>query len=166
MARSRRSSLAGGLVDIISGETFNLGAQADGRFFHFWCVSRWWSLNMHKPSAWTCRSRVSSSQLAQDWTPLTQLVRVKVSWTPPEVLFLKLETKCLLGTPLFRDAHASPPPGGASDCPAHGRDRVTEKLVTHPAPCLPKASRAPSELFLLRFLWQKVKLGRGLPPSC
>ena len=35
MARSRRSSLAGGLVDIISGETFNLGAQADGRFFSF-----------------------------------------------------------------------------------------------------------------------------------
>ena len=29
-----------------------------------------------------------------------------------------------------------------------------------------KASQALSELFLLRFLWQKVKLGRGLPPSC
>ena len=29
MARSRRSVLAGGLLDIISGETFNLGAQAD-----------------------------------------------------------------------------------------------------------------------------------------
>ena len=35
MARSGRSSLAGGLVDVISGETFNLGAQADGRFFLF-----------------------------------------------------------------------------------------------------------------------------------
>ena len=56
-------------------------------------------------------------------------------------------------------AHASSPP-------ARGRDGVTEKLVTHPAPCLPKASRAPSELCPLRFLWQKVKLGRGLPPSC
>ena len=63
-------------------------------------------------------------------------------------------------------AHGSPPPGGASDCTAHARDRVTEKLVTHLAPCLPKASRALSELCRLRFLWQKVKLGRGLPPSC
>ena len=43
---------------------------------------------------------------------------------------------------------------------------LTEKLVTHPAPCLPKASRAPSELCPLRFLSQKLKLGRGLPPSC
>ena len=56
-------------------------------------------------------------------------------------------------------AHASPPPGGASDYTALCRDRVTEKLVTHPAPCLPKASRALSELCRLRFLWQKVKLG-------
>ena len=165
MARSGRSSLAGGLVDIISGETFNLGAQADGRFFHFWCVSRWWPLNIHKPSAWTCRSRVSSSQLAQDW-PLTQLVRVKVSGTPQTYCSWNLKLSASLGTHYSMHAHASPPPGGASDCPARGRDRVTEKLVTHPAPCLPKASRALSELFLLRFLWQKVKLGRGLQPSC
>ena len=68
--------------------------------------------------------------------------------------------------PCSMHADASPPPDGGSDCTARGRDRVTEKLVTHPAPCLPKASRALSELCRLRFLWQKVKLGRGLLPSC
>ena len=48
----------------------------------------------------------------------------------------------------------------------HVAEIVLQKNLLHPAPCLPKASRALSELFLLRFLWQKVKLGRGLPPSC
>ena len=33
--------------------------------------------------------------------PLTQLVRVKVSGDAPDVLFLQLETKCLLENPLF-----------------------------------------------------------------
>ena len=42
----------------------------------------------------------------------------------------------------------------------HRRDCVTEKVVTHPAPCLSRASR--SQLCPLRFLWQRVKLSRGL----
>ena len=98
--------------------------------------------------------------------PLTQLVRVKSPGTPRTYCSCNLILSASLRTHYSMHAHASPPPGGASDCPTRGRDRVTEKLVTHPAPCLPKASRGLSQLCLLRFLWQKVKLGRGLPPSC
>ena len=49
---------------------------------------------------------------------------------------------------------------GASDCKARGRDRVTEKLC---APCSMSAKGA--SFVILSFLWQKVKLGRGLPPA-
>ena len=67
----------------------------------------------------------------------------------PDVLFLQLETKCLLETHYSMHAHASPPPGGASDYPACGQDCVTEKVVTHPAPCLSEASRSRAVSFVL-----------------
>ena len=54
------------LIDIVFGKTFHLGLQAEGRFFSFLVRLAWMALNMHKAWAWTCRSRVSSSQPAHD----------------------------------------------------------------------------------------------------
>ena len=57
--------------------------------------------------------------------------------------------------------HPSPRPGGAQfGLPSTWPRSCYRKTCYAPAPCLPKASRALSVLFLLRFLWQNVKLGR------
>ena len=78
-----------------------------------------------------------------------------------------LKPSASLRTDYSMHANASPPAGGPSDNLACGRDHVTEKAVMHRAPCLSltKASRALSFVVCVSF-GKKVKLGRGLPPSC
>ena len=48
----------------------------------------------------------------------------------------------------------------------HVAEIVLQKNLLHTLLRVCQASPAPSERCPLHFLWQKVKLGRGLPPSC
>ena len=86
MARSRRSFACPGTGGYHLWRDFQSWSTSRWTIFHFWCVSRRWPLNMHKPSAWTCRSRVSSSQLAQDRTSDTvsesQSLRGRIRFVP------------------------------------------------------------------------------------
>ena len=71
MARSRRSSIAGGLVDNISGETFNLGAQADMDDFFSFLVRLALMAPQHAQTLSVDLPIASVFFPAQDW-PLTQ----------------------------------------------------------------------------------------------
>ena len=77
------ASLVRGLVDIIFGETFSLGAQADGRFFFISGASR-----VDGCSTSTNRQHDRSVFFPASSGPLTQIVRVKLSGDAPDVLFL------------------------------------------------------------------------------
>ena len=71
-------------MDIIFGETFNLGAQADGRFFFISGASR-----VDGRSTCTNRQRDRSVFFPASSGPLTKIVvRVKLSGDAPDVLFL------------------------------------------------------------------------------
>ena len=93
-------------------------------------------------------------------------MRVKVSGTPPDVLFLKLETKCLLGNPLSHARPYQPAARRSFGLPSTWPRSCYRKTCYAPCSMSAKGLSSSERAFLLRFLWQKVKLGRGLPPSC
>ena len=91
---------------------------------------------------------------ASSWPP-TQLVRVNVSRDARTYFSCNLKLSVYLRTHYSINAHASPPQGAGRSfgLSSMGPRLCSEKVVTHPAPCLPKASRA-----LTFVLW--VSLGK------
>ena len=150
-------------MNIVFGETFNHGAQADGRFFHFCCGSQRWPVDVHKPSTCSCHVESLSKVPAQlpSSGPPTEW---KTSGLPGGI-----ETKCLHENPLF-DARLCSPGARRS----FGWPSVWQVLCYRKSPlrtlgsATQSAKERPelSELCPLLWIWQKVKLSRGLPSSC
>ena len=87
------------------------------RNFQPWNTSRWKTFSFLVRLAWMASQHaqtlsvdllIASVFFPPGSGPLTQLARVKLSWDATDVLFLQLETKCLLENPLFHVRPSKP----------------------------------------------------------